>query len=394
MKTETITIPQTDEVDFQVSQVAPIAGAHFVHDSYTAFIPTLLPEIIDKLSLSLTTAGSLTALMQLPAIMNPFIGYLADKVSLRYFVILAPAATATLVSALGWAPNYFILALIFLAIGVSIATFHSPAPAMIARVSGKRVGLGMSIFMAGGELARTAGPPIAAWAITTWTLNGIYRTMFFGWAISFILYLRLRNVSGRTEKPGSVRDLLPILPGLFIPILLFYMFRNPLNVNLTTFFITFLTSEGVSLTNASILLAVLEFAGFCGALLSGPLSDRLGRKPILIGATTLTSILTLVYLNVDGWAALLVLALLGFSALSTTPVMLAIVQDQMPNNRAVGNGIFMVIAFLLQALSMVVIGALGDSIGLRATFTWTAVLSLLSIPAILKMPTSLFVRNK
>ena len=59
------------------------------------------------------------------------------------------------------------------AIGVSVAAFHAPAPAMIGRVSGVRIGLGMSIFMASGELARAAGPLIAVWAVATWGLEGL-----------------------------------------------------------------------------------------------------------------------------------------------------------------------------------------------------------------------------
>ena len=54
------------------------------------------------------------------------------------------------------APGYLALALLLLAVGV--AAFH--APAMIASVSGPRVGAGMSIFMASGELGRTVGPAI------------------------------------------------------------------------------------------------------------------------------------------------------------------------------------------------------------------------------------------
>jgi FSR family fosmidomycin resistance protein-like MFS transporter len=59
---------------------------------------------------------------------------------------------------MGFAPNYFILATILLVTGISVAPFHSPAPAMIAEVSGKKVGLRMSLFMAGGELGRTERP--------------------------------------------------------------------------------------------------------------------------------------------------------------------------------------------------------------------------------------------
>ncbi len=127
--TETIAsaTPQdaASQEQFQSGQVLTISSGHFFHDIYTSFVPALLPVIIDKLSLSLAMAGSLTAIQSLPGVLNPFIGYLADKVSLRYFVILAPAITATLIGGLSFAPNYLSLVLIFFMTGISIAVFHA-----------------------------------------------------------------------------------------------------------------------------------------------------------------------------------------------------------------------------------------------------------------------------
>ena len=94
MRTQDMTsqpdVVETSETeDFKTDQVMTIVGGHFIHDTYTAFVAPLLPELIKKLSLNLTMVGSLTAFLQLPGLLNPFIGLLADKVSLRYFVIFS-----------------------------------------------------------------------------------------------------------------------------------------------------------------------------------------------------------------------------------------------------------------------------------------------------------------
>jgi FSR family fosmidomycin resistance protein-like MFS transporter len=157
---------QTSEQPFQSSDTLTISGGHFVHDTFSAFLAPLLPELIDKLSMSLTQVGSLTALVQLPSILNPLIGYLDDKVNLRWMVILAPAITATLMSAMGLAPSYYLLAILLTITGFSVAAFHATAPAMVARISGSHVGKGMSFFMAAGELGRTVGPLAAVWAVS------------------------------------------------------------------------------------------------------------------------------------------------------------------------------------------------------------------------------------
>lgn len=159
---------------FETRSVVAISGGHFTHDSYTAFLPSLLPLLIERLSLSLAMAGSLALFLQLPSLLNPLIGHLADRLQSRLFVVLAPGVTATFMVLLGMSESYFQLIFLLLCAGLSVASFHAPAPALVARVSGDRVGRGMSFFMTGGELGRTVGPVLAAWAASRWGLEGIY----------------------------------------------------------------------------------------------------------------------------------------------------------------------------------------------------------------------------
>ena len=65
MSTETISISKSAETEFQTEKVLTIAGGHFIHDVYTACVAPLLPVIIEKLSLTLTQAGSLTRNLRL-----------------------------------------------------------------------------------------------------------------------------------------------------------------------------------------------------------------------------------------------------------------------------------------------------------------------------------------
>jgi FSR family fosmidomycin resistance protein-like MFS transporter len=375
--------------DFQTEQIVTISGGHFIHDVYSAFLAPLLPLIIEKLSLTLTMAGSLSAFMQIPAILNPFIGHLADKFSLRYFVIFAPAITATLISWMGLTPNYFSLALLLIVTGVSVAVFHAPAPAMVGRLSGDRVGRGMSWFMAGGELGRTLGPLFAVWAVSIWGLNGIYRVSILGWAASVILFLRLKDIPGTTNKTSSLRAILPKIMTLFVPLTLVMVFRNFMVVSMTTYLPTYLSTNGYSLFLAGAALSILEFSGVGGALMSGTISDRLGRKSVLLFVAVVSPLLMLAFLYVDGWLLILVLLGLGFTSLSTGPVFLAMVQDHFPLNRAVGNGIFLSISFLLRSLAMLLVGMAGDRIGLQSAFFWSTVISVMAIPGILWLPSDI-----
>lgn len=372
---------------FQSEQVVTIAGGHFVNDLYTSFVPALLPVIIDKLSLTLTMAGALTAVQQLPGVLNPFIGYLADRVSLRYFVILAPAVTATLICSLGFASNYLSLMIILLLTGVSVAAFHAPAPAMIGRISGQKVGKGMSYFMAGGELARTLGPLIAVWAISLWTLDGIYRLVVLGWATSAILFWRLRSIPARSNKEIGFRKAIPAMRRLFLPMIALTIFRGFMIESLVTYLPVYVSQQGASLWIAGAALSILELAGVVGALFSGTYSDRLGRKPLLLVTTISSALLMFIFINIQGWIVIPALLALGFFALSASPILLAMVQEQLPDHRALGNGIFMLIMFALRPIAILGVGMIGDRFGLTAAYTWSAAISLLAIPSILALPT-------
>lgn len=180
-----VTPPQ---VTFQTGQAVTIAGAHFAHDTFGAFLAPLLPLLQQRLSTTYAVTGSLAIYAQLPSLLNPFIGYLADKVSLRYFIIFAPAVSTTLMSAMGFTSTYLSLALLLLAAGLSSAAFYAPAPAMVGRLSGRQVGKGMSIFMASGELGRTLGPIIAVGAVSQWGLEGIWRLAFVGWGVTALKF--------------------------------------------------------------------------------------------------------------------------------------------------------------------------------------------------------------
>jgi MFS transporter, FSR family, fosmidomycin resistance protein len=284
-------------VSFHMDRVLTIIGAHFIHDTYSAFFAPLLPNLIEKLSLSYTQAGSLSAITQLPSLLNPLIGYLDDKVNLRIFVILAPAISATTMSCLGLAPNYLSLLLLLFITGMSIAAFHSPSPAIIARSSGQQVGRGMSLYMAAGELGRTVGPLLASWALLTFALSGMFPVAIPGWIASLAIFIRFKGIPVHVEKQSGFRDVLPTARRLFLPLIGISFFRSFLITGLGVYLPTLLEGEGASIWKAGTTLAIYQFAGVVGALIGGTVSDHLGRKPVLFIASFLSPIMVLVFLN-------------------------------------------------------------------------------------------------
>jgi FSR family fosmidomycin resistance protein-like MFS transporter len=149
---------------------------------------------------------------------------------------------------------------------------------------------------------------------------------------------------------------------------------------------TFMSQQGASLWAAGAALSIWELAGIGGALVGGTLSDRVGRKTVLVIAMTTSSLLMFVFLNVSGWLLVPVLLALGFTSLSSTPVMLAMVQEGVSHNRAMANGLFISMTFLVRPIAAFVIGLVGDHFGLPSAFTMSTIIGLLSIPMIYFLP--------
>jgi FSR family fosmidomycin resistance protein-like MFS transporter len=379
----------SEKARFQLDRVLTITSTHFIYDTYSAFLAPLLPSLIEKLSLTYTQAGSLSAITQLPSLLNPLIGYLDEKVNLRLLIILAPAMTATTMSCLGLMPSFPSLALLLFITGLSNATFHSMAPAMIARSSGQQVGRGMSLFMAAGELGRTVGPLLASWGLLTFSLQGMFPIAIPGWIASFAILLRFRGIRTPVEKQTGVQEVIPLARRLFLPIVGIVFFRSLLITGLGVYLPTLLVGEGSSIANADITLAIYQFAGVIGAILGGTISDHFGRKPVLFIVSLVAPIMTLIFLGASGWMVIPILVVTGLFALSSQPVLLAIVQDHLPNHRSIGNGLFMTISFLCLSISAVGIGYLGDHLGLHQALFWSAIAGFVVTPLVILIPRSL-----
>lgn len=381
--------PLAPDAEFQAGQVATIGAGHLVHDTYSAFLAPLLPVIQQQMGIGYALAGSLAIFTQLPSLLNPFIGYMADRISVRYFVILAPAITGTLFSCLGLAPTYALLALLLFAGGISIAAFHAPAPAMVAKISGQRVGTGMSIFMAMGELARALGPILAVAGVAWFGLEGIWRLGAVGWLTSAILYLRLRRVPATVRPAGGsgLDGFWAEARRVFPPLAWLIAGRALLLAALTTYLPMFMSDEReASLWLAASALTILQAAGVAGALATGTMSDRLGRRRILLVLSILAPVLLLAFVYGPAFMALPLLLALGLAAISPQPVIMALVQDQFPHNRALANGTYLAMAFLLYAAGIWAVGFLGDRLGLTAAFAISAGLAVASIPAVRFLP--------
>ncbi|HOO39607.1 MAG TPA: MFS transporter [Deltaproteobacteria bacterium] len=376
---------------FQTDKVMAIAAVHFIHDIYTSFLAPILPLIIKKLGLSLTQAGSLTVFMQLPSLFNPFLGTIADRRGLkRQFLIASPALTATIMCLIGLVPSFGLLCATLLAVGISVAALHVSAPVITAQISGKSIGRGMSFFMVGGELARTAGPLVAVWAVSNLGMTGMWQLMFVGWAASAVLWWRLRRTreSNPEQSRVSLSEMLMQMKVIITGVFGIQVARAFMASAITTYLPTFLFNEGHSLWFSGISLSIFEGAGVVGVFVSGTLSDRIGRRRVLLAAALLSPAMMFALLFSEGTVLFIVLLLLGFSTLATGPVLMAVMMENAGSNRAAANGTYMAINFAVRATIILVIGAMSDALGMRGAFMVCACVACIGIPFIALLPKS------
>lgn len=382
------------EDGFQRGKVITISASHFVHDCYTAFLAPALPLIIDKLGISYGMTGLLAVIQRIPSLFNPFIGIISERPVMRYLVVISPALTALFMSLIGIAPGYVFLAVLLFFSGFSSTLWHIPTPVIVRSLSGSRPGKGMSYYMMGGELARTAGPLIILGVISLWGLEGTWKMMPLGFVASFVLYLNFRKArirpasSSRTHQEGSYWLIFRRFSAAFILTGAYTFFQAGMRASMTYYLPTFLTSQGNTLHFADLALTVLQLAGAAGALFAGTFSDKLGRTRTLFIIALAAPLLTLLFLSLKGAWIFPVLLPLGFFLFAPTSVMLATITELDTDKKAFVNSIYMTLNFFVAVMVYPIVGILIDHFGFIPTFRIIAFLGFGAVFVVV------FTRNK
>jgi FSR family fosmidomycin resistance protein-like MFS transporter len=369
------------------------AGAHFAHDMYPSFIGPLVPLVREKLGISLALASLMVPAQQMPSILQPFIGFLADRTSRRWFVVLSPATAAVSLSSLGLAPHFAVVILLLLVSGLSSATFHAPVVALVGDYGGKKMGRAMSIFMAGGELSRTIGPLVITGAVALFTLEGSFVVMVFGLAASVILYFNLDTAASDVRRRAAPQvDLRPLLRARRRPlvgILGFSILTGIATTPFHFFLVEFLVKgKDHGQWYGGFALSTLFASGIVGGLVGGNLSDRLGRRTLLALGTAAAPPLLYLYLWLENgsWPVLGVLALAGAVTMSPRSVVLAVAAELLPEARGPMAGMMLALGFVSMSIAALIFGAFADTIGIASAYWYVPAIFLLGLPFVALLP--------
>ena len=370
---------------FLPGSVLVLSGGHFFHDLYSNFLAPVLPLIIASLGISYSQAGLLSVFHRLPSVLNPLIGTIASKKNPAVIISIAIVVSSTVMCFITSAPTYTVLALLILIMGISSCFFHIPSPVLIRKFSGDMTGTGMSFYMLGGELARSAGPIVVLTAVSLWGKEKVYYLL--PGAVIYALIILTMFYKNRDENTESVKpeekgflNVLKDMKIFFFAITMILIARTSIASVLNTYLPAYLTSKGLSLWFSGISLSILQLSAAAGVMFSGFISDKIGKTRILLISTALSPVLMLLFSVSNGYLSIFLLVLTGFAAFSSSPVLLAYVQEQSGDNPVVCSSIFMTADFLTITAAITAAGFLGDSFGLQRAFIISGFVSLIGFP--------------
>ena len=134
-----------------------------------------------------------------------------------------------------------------------------------------------------------------------------------------------------------------------------------------TFLPTFLVLEGYPILEATLLVSVMLLTGVAGQLAGGALSDRFGRKPVIV-TTTFAAIPAFAgILFTHGPLLILSIILSGFLLWSSFAVTISMAHELVPTQIGLISGLFMGIAMGAGGIGVSISGIVADHCGLSAT---------------------------
>ncbi len=364
-----------------------VALAHGMNDAYAAFVPPLLPRIMDRLGLSIAMATTLAMGFSIAAsLLQPLLGYLADRFGRRIFVVLGPLASAVFVSLIGWAPSFSVLLVLLLMGGLGSAAFHPPGASYAVRVEeGKGSGLRMSVFSFGGTAGFALGPLIAVGIVQWRGLEGLWVAMIPAVVLTPFLFRALP--SGRSEArasahlPPGPREVLSHLVGplgLVFGVSALMAFSQRIFVTLEPIIVA---EVGGSETLGAVALTAYLGAQAFGTIAGGFMADRYDRRVVLgsLCALAVPAHLAAMALPPGSPVALVAAGFAGFLGMATLPPVVVIAQELLPKGAAVGSGIVMGLAWAAGSFGVLGVGVLADVVGPRSAALMALPLSLAAV---------------
>ncbi|HEY2010428.1 MAG TPA: MFS transporter, partial [Rhizomicrobium sp.] len=307
-----------------------------------------------------------------------------------YSLTLGMVSTLAGLLVLAVAPNYPVLLIAAMMIGLGSAVFHPESSRVARMASGGRYGLAQSVFQVGGNTGQAISPLTAALLVATYG----QRSIIWYAGLALLAIVTLFNVGTwykhhglqRIKSHQSSRDSgLPrnkiILSMTILLLLIFSKFFYLASISsYYTFYL--IHSFGVSVQNAQVHLFFFLGAVAVGTLVGGPLGDKIGRKHVIwfsiLGMLPFT--LMLPYANLF-WTGILSV-IIGLVMASAFPAIVVYAQELLPGRVGMISGLFFGFSFGMGGIGAAVLGALADATSITYVYKVCAFLPAIGLLAV------------
>ena len=386
-----------------------ITAAHSLTHWYPATFYLLLPLIGKELGLTYSQIGLvMTCQYAAGAIANVPGGMVVDTVGRKGMLMaLSLFWVGFPYLLIGFTHSYALLLLCMSLVGIGNNLWHPTAIPTLANKYPDNKGLVLSIHGMGGNIGDAFAPLVigALLTILTWR-EIVFMNVMPGLLMSGMLMVFLGTVTiGRkkTNKPAdaiaegegqSVQEYLGAFKALMKNRNLIYLsmssaFRAMTQNALLTFLPVFLAYEmGYNPFLVGLCMFAMQAAGFAASPISGHLSDKMGRRQIIMVSMAMTALI-LVFMAVAGRSTAFVffIAVLGFFLYAIRPVLQAWLLESTPKNMGgTSIGILFAVQAAGSAVSPLIGGFLADKYGLLSTFYFLAVTIIIANLFIFLMP--------
>lgn len=312
-----------------IAQATAIVGFDFT----LPFIPLYLQHDLGVHGLGQTAlwAGLIGFGPAIPAtICGPLWGKVADRIGYRFMLLRALLCAALLLALMGLAPSPIILLALRMVQGSLTGTVFSAQALVAAAVPEKETGRSLGLLQMSVSLGATIGP--VAGGVTAQLLG--YRSTFIGAGIllgmaAVVVYFFAHEPAQRTKAEAAAEERPSIISVLVIPafaaalllMLVSQMALTSLFPVIPLFVQDLLHSTRDVAADTGWVMALSGLAAAGGAYLAGRWQRRLGLKPLLIGAVTLSALLLLPQAFVGSYTAFLLIrapTAFAFGAISST----------------------------------------------------------------------------
>ncbi len=364
-----------------------ITIGHSLTHWYPATFYLLLPLIGSELGLTYSQIGLImTCQYVAAAIANVPGGVLVDTVGRKGLLMAVSLFWVGFPYLLiGFTHSYAMLLACIALVGFGNSLWHPTAIPTLGNRYPERKGLVLSLHGMGGNVGDAVAPLVigAALAVFSWR-QVVVMNVLPGLVVALLIFafLGTLQLSGKKShgESQSLRAYLGGLRTLFRNRALLLLcsgssFRTMTQTALLTFLPVFLAnSMGYSPAWVGACLFALQAAGFAAAPVAGHLSDRMGRKHILMGSMA-TSAVVLALIAFAGGSPLFIglVAVLGFFLYATRPVIQAWLLETTPKNMGGSSiGVLFGAQAIGGSLGPLLGGMVADRYGLLATFYFLA----------------------